>query len=165
MAESLNTGVEGQVVNGLPHAEQIKLAVHIAVGEALAGKPAELGQTWLRIEELSRRRDLLKDVAATYVAKSKQCDQELELLTATVMAELRDRNLQSADAGFGYIARKTNGGSQAVEITGTVPQEWTKSKTTISNDLTKIGQALREGEILDFACLAQRGEHLSLEAV
>lgn len=165
MAETLMAEANGKAADGLPHAEQIKLAVHIAVGEATAGKPSELGQLWLRIEELSRRRDSLKDVAATYTAKSKQCDQELELLSTTILTELKERELQAADAGFGYISRKTNGGSQAVEVTGPVPEAFTKSKTTVSNDLTKIGQALREGEILDFACLAPRGEHLSLEAL
>jgi hypothetical protein len=150
---------------GLPHVEQVKLAAHIAVGEALTGKPAELGQLWLRIEELARRRDALKDVATKYVALGKQCDQELELLSTSLLAELKERNLEAADAGFGHVSRKLNGGSQAVEITGPVPDEWTKKKTTVANDLTKIGAALREGEILPFACLAPRGEHLSLEAL
>jgi hypothetical protein len=145
----------------LPHGEQVKLAVHIAVGEALSGKPAALGEMWLKVEDLGRRRDMAKDIAAKYAGMAKAQEQERELLLEALTLELQGREVQSADAGYGFVRRQLNGGNLGVKITGPVPVDFMKVKH--ENDVKKIGEALRKGDILTFAELEKRSERLVLE--
>jgi hypothetical protein len=157
--------VETAECEGLPHEEQVKLVAHLAVSEALSGKPAQLGELWMKVEELSKRRESMKEIATKYAALAKIAEQEQELLTSALLGELQERKIPKVDAGFGLVSRKTVGGNQAVMVTGPVPAEYQRTKTETLNDLKLIGEKLREGAILSFACLAPRKEQLSLEAV
>lgn len=165
MAENVASLLAEVQETDLPHEEQIKLAVHIAIGEAMQGKPAELGQLWMKVEELAKRRDSMKEIATKYAALAKVADSESELLTSAILGELQERDVKAVDAGFGLVSRKQAGGQQAVVVTGQVPMEFTRTKQETVTDLKKIGELLREGEILDWAYLAPRKEQLSLEAL
>lgn len=148
----------------LPHAEQLRLAARIAVTESIGGDPKALGELWCNVEELRNRAVAAKDTAAKIAATGKAAEQEADELASAILGAILERDLEKADAGYGIIKVEANGGNQAVRVIGSVPPEYTKSKTTVSNDLTKIGDALRKGDILTFAVLEPRGSHLSLEA-
>ncbi len=58
---------------------------------------------------------------------------------------------------FGFSICK-NGGLQPMEITGDVPEQYTRSEP----DNEKIRKALSDGEVLTFANFKERGEHLRI---
>lgn len=54
-----------------------------------------------------------------------------------------------------------NGGKQAIEITGEVPDNF--KRIVYENDTDRIRAALENGELLSFAVLKERGEHVRIK--
>lgn len=143
--------------------ELIRLAADQAVRDALEGDCGALGDLWASREELTGRAKAAKDFATKLLANAKAGELEAEQIGQAIMEAMDARDLDKIDCGYGLIKTKLAGGNQAVTVTGVVPKEYQTEKTEVKNNLKLIGDKLRAGDILAFACLEPRGKSLTLE--
>ena len=100
----------------------------------------------VEIERLTARKQTIEN------SVKRMKDALLYAMNATGRTEIRTDTHTIKIAG--------NGGKQPLEITGEVPDSFTR--ITVEPDREKIRAALEEGKELDFAELKPRGVHLSI---
>lgn len=134
------------------------------------------------IDTLESLRGELVDKAAAYTHVIKQLDMEMQQCDQVVkeftdkknkranaikrmkqlMIEAMDAaGVDSIPAGEYTLKIQKNGGLQPLKIDGDVPDSFTKIIVEPDND--KIRQALKNGEVLGFAHLEERGRHLNIK--
>ena len=72
------------------------------------------------------------------------------------------RRLPAIETASFRVALQKNGGKAPLDVHGTVPAEFTKTKTVVEPDKEKIREALDRGENLDFALVMDRGTRISI---
>lgn len=86
-------------------------------------------------------------------------------MKSAIINQLRERNFKRVATTAGAFARQANGGKLPVVLAeGMTPEQAPPEfvRTRFEFDMDKIARALGEGEIVDFAKLGERGEHLRL---
>lgn len=99
-----------------------------------------------------------KSVGEYYRIAATSCALRSDAIRDAIMKGMEQAGVTEARGNNFVLAAVPNGGAQAVVITGSVPDIYMKVKT--EPDKTAIGRALREGAILSFAHLDERGTHL-----
>lgn len=153
-----------QLTDELVHLEQLLL-------ESEDGEVSpELEHALLNIEaELDRKADAYGHVIRKLMAHGDMYNLQAKKFQAAAAEQynaadrLRSRILQAMqhlDAKkIGPFSRCKNGGLQPLDVHGPVPEDFTRPVP----DNDKIRKALEAGQDLDFAILAERGEHIRLK--
>ena len=98
------------------------------------------------IDRLTKRRDAMKNS----VKKMKEA----------LFSAMKTMNMDEIKTDFHKFKIVNNGGKRALEVTGEVPERFTK--VTIEPDNDKIREAIEAGEDISFAHLKERGQHLRI---
>lgn len=77
-----------------------------------------------------------------------------------LMTSMTELGMKKIETEHYRISVAGNGGKQPLRLTGDVPEEYMYMKPEI--DTKKIRAALEDGLALDFAHLAERGQHLNI---
>lgn len=107
------------------------------------------------IREKESRADALRAEAQRMVQLAKQAESVAEYLKGRLFAAMQEQGLNSVDvAHFRLSLRK----SQAVEVSDqdAIPQEYLRTKTVIEPDKIAIKAALKQGQVIPGAALADR---------
>jgi len=105
-----------------------------------------------RVEEAAR----IEALSSTDFSSAKR-------MREAMMLVLNALGKTKLDTVLHKVSIRGNGGKQplVIEDDNNIPAEWTKVRYDIDRD--KIRTALESGELLDFAVLSPRGNHLSIK--
>jgi len=106
-------------------------------------------------------RDKAKDVANDLLAKAKARDNALNRMKDLILKTMDSAQIKKLDAGAFTIAVSKNGGKQPMIIDGEVPDNF--KRIIYEDDKELIRKHLEDGEVLNFAKLLPRGEHISIK--
>ena len=137
--------------------ETLDRLVSLAVGD---GRKESLDLLWNAVEEaeaVKTANDALRDRAQQ---RANTAAGEAARIKERILFQMQARDLKSVACSAGKFARQQNGGHNPIRITGDYPDEFARIKREA--DLDKIRQVLKEGEILPFVEVLDRGEHLRL---
>lgn len=137
--------------------EQLDAAVSAGVGD---GNMAALDALWNSIEAaeaVATANAELRDKAAF---RANTALGEAARIKERILFQMKARDLKAVACSAGKFAVQQNGGHQPIKIVGDFPDDFARIKREA--DLDKVRQALKEGEILDFVEVLDRGEHLRL---
>ena len=124
--------------------------------------------------ELTVKADGYAAVIAEISGSIKKFDAEIKRLTArrdamensikrmkeTLFNAMKAMEMDEIKTDFHKFKICNNGGKQALEVTGEVPESYTK--VIIEPDNDKIRAAIEAGEEITFAHLKERGQHLRI---
>ena len=113
------------------------------------------------MKRLEMERDKAKDVANDLLAKAKVRDNALNRMKDMMLKTMESAQVKKIDAGAFTIAVSKNGGKQPMIIDGDVPDNF--KRIIYEDDKELIRKHLEDGEVLDFARLLPRGEHISIK--
>lgn len=134
-----------------------------AVCSAIDGNPDCRTLLWQSIEEANAVAVGNKSLIDAATFRKNAAEAEAARIKERILFHLAARDLRTLPTAFGKFARCANGGHQPLRITvgaDQLPPMFQRVKTEA--DLDRIRQALKEGEILDFVEVLDRGEHLRL---
>lgn len=137
--------------------ETLDRLVSLAVGE---GRKESLDALWTAIEQAEAVEDANKILADKATFRRNSAAGEAARIKERILFQMQARDLKHVQASAGKFARTANGGALPLRITGDYPNEFARVKR--EPDLEKVRSALKEGEILDFVEVLDRGEHLRL---
>jgi len=99
------------------------------------------------IKEKKAFEDALKNEKKSLDERIKQVGNEAKRLENYLLSSIKEgEKLEDAQAKISYSK-----GSESVQILGDVPSEFLRIKTTEEPDKTKIKNALKEGQVFNFA--------------
>ena len=113
------------------------------------------------MKRLEMERDKAKDVANDLLAKAKARDNALARMKDMILKTMDSAHVKKIDAGAFTIAVSKNGGKQPMVIDGQVPDNY--KRIVYEDDKELIRKHLEDGEVLSFARLLPRGEHISIK--
>lgn len=113
------------------------------------------------MKRLEMERDKAKDVANDLLAKAKARDNALNRMKEMILKTMESAQVRKIDAGAFTIAVSKNGGKQPMIIDGDVPDNF--KRIIYEDDKELIRKHLEDGEVLNFARLLPRGEHISIK--
>lgn len=113
------------------------------------------------MKRLEMERDKAKDVANDLLAKAKARDNALNRMKEMILKTMESAQVRKVDAGAFTIAVSKNGGKQPMIIDGDVPDNF--KRIIYEDDKELIRKHLENGEVLNFARLLPRGEHISIK--
>ena len=113
------------------------------------------------MKRLEMERDKAKDVANDLLAKAKARDNALNRMKEMILKTMESAQVRKVDAGAFTIAVSKNGGKQPMIIDGDVPDSF--KRIIYEDDKELIRKHLENGEVLNFARLLPRGEHISIK--
>ena len=113
------------------------------------------------MKRLEMERDKAKDVANDLLAKAKARDNALNRMKDMILKTMESAQVKKIDAGAFTIAVSKNGGKQPMIIDGDVPDNF--KRIIYEDDKELIRKHLEDGEVLNFAKLLPRGEHISIK--
>lgn len=113
------------------------------------------------MKRLEMERDKAKDVANDLLAKAKARDNALNRMKEMILKTMESAQVKKIDAGAFTIAVSKNGGKQPMVIDGDVPDNY--KRIIYEDDKELIRKHLENGEVLNFARLLPRGEHISIK--
>ena len=113
------------------------------------------------MKRLEMERDKAKDVANDLLAKAKARDNALNRMKDMILKTMESAQVRKVDAGAFTIAVSKNGGKQPMIIDGDVPDNF--KRIIYEDDKELIRKHLENGEVLKFARLLPRGEHISIK--
>lgn len=137
--------------------EQLDELVSRAIG---FNQKADLDELWGCIETAEAVAVANKALADKAQQRANTALGEAARIKERILFQMQARDLKAVACSAGKFARQANGGNLPLRITGEFPDEFARIKREA--DLDKVRQALKEGEILDFVEVLDRGEHLRL---
>ena len=114
------------------------------------------------IRELESRAQARADEAARLMERSTIDESLGRRLRERLRLVWEARRLPAIETASFRVALQRNGGKAPLDVHGTVPPEFTKTKTVVEPDKERIREALDRGETLDFALLMDRGTRISI---
>lgn len=118
------------------------------------------------IAELNARADARKEEAARLTHRAEVDAKLAAWLKSRLLDFFRLRDWKKLETSRYKISRCANGGKTPLRLfvePEKLPPEFRREKVVYSADSDKIRQAIEEGEILEFAKLEERGEHLRIK--
>lgn len=112
------------------------------------------------INQLSMERDKAKELKQRYENIEKARENAIKHMKARLLIAMDAIGKKELPAGDQKIMVKNNGGVQPLEITGDVPEKFTK--ITIAPDNDKIREYLKDNKC-DWATLKERGRHIEIK--
>lgn len=101
-----------------------------------------------------------KEIARLSAIRS-ACDNSVQTMKRRLMQAMKDMDMPEIKTDFHTFKIQKNGGKRKVEVTGDVPDSYTK--IIYQPDMERIRSDLEDGKELEFAELAPRGEHLRIK--
>lgn len=130
--------------------------------ESIEGEIEDKADNYAKIiKELEAKRDARKNEAKRLNDSAITFDNRIKSLKQNLFNTMKETGKTKFATNLFAFNIVKNGGKQAIEIDGEVPEQYTK--TIIENDTDKIRQALENGENLPFAHLKARGESLRIK--
>ena len=130
--------------------------------ESIEGEIEDKADNYAKIiKELEAKRDARKNEAKRLNDSAITFDNRIKSLKQNLFNTMKETGKTKFTTNLFAFNIVKNGGKQAIEIDGEVPEQYTK--TIIENDTDKIRQALENGENLPFAHLKARGESLRIK--
>lgn len=114
------------------------------------------------IRELESRAQARADEAARLMERSTIDESLGRRLRERLRLVWETRCLPAIETASFRVSLQRNGGKAPLDVHGTVPPEFTKTKTVVEPDRERIREALDRGEKLDFALLMDRGTRISI---
>jgi len=110
-----------------------------------------------------RHRSETRQAEAERLATRARIDREAaDWLAERLRQALDDRGTKKIETERYAVSVVGNGGKQPLVLTGDVPADWQRTRTTVEPDRERIRASLEAGEALSFATLGDRGRRLSI---
>lgn len=114
------------------------------------------------ITEMRHRASTRSSEAERLAERARIDEDAADWLAAKLRQALEDRGLKKIETERYAVSVVGNGGKQPLVLTGDVPADWQKTRTTVEPDRERIRASLEAGETLPFATLGDRGRRLSI---
>ena len=149
-------------VSNMLYEEEIDEQCILDTLESIEGEIEDKADNYAKIiKELEAKRDARKNEAKRLNDSAITFDNRIKSLKQNLFNTMKETGKTKFATNLFAFNIVKNGGKQAIEIDGEVPEQYTK--TIIENDTDKIRQALENGENLPFAHLKARGESLRIK--
>ena len=130
--------------------------------ESIEGELEDKAENYAKIiKNLEALADSRKEEAKRLTESAKTLENKVTYLKNNLYNSMKATGKTKFNTNLFNFNIVKNGGKQPLEITGDVPEEFTKTITEADND--KIRQFLEEGNNLPFAHLKERGESLRIK--
>jgi len=140
--------------------EALDQVVSLAIGDRDAGSLDVLWQMIEGAEAVAEANKLLAD-RATF--RRNTAEAEAARIKERVLQQLQARDLKAVAGSYGKFARQANGGRPPVKLLvepDRLPDQFKRVK--VEANLDEIHKVIKDGEVLDFVEVGERGEHLRL---
>jgi len=114
------------------------------------------------ITEMRHRAETRHAEAERLANRARLDDDAADWLAERLKQALEQRGLKKLETDRYAVSVVGNGGKQPLVMTGDVPPDWQKTRTTVEPDRERIRASLEAGEALPFATLGDRGRRLSI---
>ena len=113
------------------------------------------------LSELEARTEMIDKEIARLSGLRNACDGSVQAIKRRLLQAMKDMDMPEIKTDFHTFKIQKNGGKRKVEVTGDVPDSYTK--IIYQPDMERIRSELEDGKELDFAVLMPRGEHLRIK--
>ena len=138
-----------------------------SIQQALAGiegsikeKSEGLAKVW---HELNAKTEARKKESERLRARAVISDRAAKRLRKYLLDAMTAVQINSVEWETGSISVCKNGGSQPIEITGDLPEEYTKTEMNTAPDMDKIREALNNGTQINGVIVKERSHHVRIK--
>jgi hypothetical protein len=115
------------------------------------------------ITEMRHRAETRSAEAERLANRARIDNDAADWLAVRLRQALDDRGLKKIETERYAVSVVGNGGKAPLLLTGDVPSDWQKTRTTVEPDRERIRASLEAGEALPFATLGERGKRLAIK--